>query len=99
MRRAGYVTMLDPFHDRYGRVMTAFLYIPALLGEVFWSGAILSALGNLFCIKPSLYVYYSWKPNSGTNTYDILVLNLHFTSCIACARVLVECGRKCYRGK
>ena len=87
MRRAGYVTMLDPFHDRYGRVMTAFLYIPALLGEVFWSGAILSALGNLFGIKPSLYVYHSWKPISSINTFNILVL--HFTSCV-CSLVLVK---------
>jgi len=45
MREAGYVTMLDPFDQRYGQVMAGFLYIPALLGEVFWSGAILSALG------------------------------------------------------
>lgn len=45
MRDAGYVTMLDPFQIRYGRVMAALLYIPALLGDIFWSGAILSALG------------------------------------------------------
>ncbi|KAI0213393.1 High-affinity choline transporter 1 [Lamellibrachia satsuma] len=45
MREAGYVTMLDPFEKRYGRVMAALLYIPALLGEVFWSAAILLALG------------------------------------------------------
>ena len=33
MREAGYVTMLDPFEQRYGRVMAALLYIPALLGR------------------------------------------------------------------
>ena len=48
MRKAGYVTMLDPFEQRYGRVMAALLYIPALLGEVFWSAAILSALGESY---------------------------------------------------
>ena len=46
MRDAGYVTMLDPFRQRYGRVMAALLYIPALLGDVFWTAAILSALGK-----------------------------------------------------
>ncbi len=46
MREEGYVTMLDPFRDRYGRAMAALLYIPALLGEVFWSAPILSALGK-----------------------------------------------------
>ena len=45
MRTAGYVTMLDPFEQKYGRVMAALLYIPALLGEMFWTAAILSALG------------------------------------------------------
>ena len=38
--------MLDPCEQRYGAVMGALCYIPALLGEVFWSGAILSALGE-----------------------------------------------------
>ena len=51
MREAGYVTMLDPFEQRYGRVMAALLYIPALLGEVFWSAAILSALGQSQLLK------------------------------------------------
>ncbi|XP_019644004.1 PREDICTED: high-affinity choline transporter 1-like isoform X1 [Branchiostoma belcheri] len=45
MRAAGYVTMLDPFQRRYGDRMGGLLFIPALLGEVFWSAAILSALG------------------------------------------------------
>jgi len=45
MRKAGYVTMLDPFQQKYGRVMTSLLYIPALLGDIFWTAAILSALG------------------------------------------------------
>ena len=37
--------MLDPFSQKYGERMGGLLYIPALLGEVFWSAAILSALG------------------------------------------------------
>lgn len=46
MREQGYVTMLDPFHRKYGERIGGLLYIPALLGEVFWSGAILAALGT-----------------------------------------------------
>ena len=46
MREKGYVTLLDPFEEKYGQVMTGLLYIPALLGEVFWCGAVLSALGK-----------------------------------------------------
>ena len=45
MREAEYVTMLDPLQDKYGKIMGAFLYIPAFLGESFWSASILSALG------------------------------------------------------
>ena len=45
MRSEGYVTMLDPFQRKYGERMGGLLYIPALLGEVFWSAAILAALG------------------------------------------------------
>lgn len=45
MREEEYVTMLDPFDKKFGAVMAGFLYIPALLGEIFWSAAIMSALG------------------------------------------------------
>ncbi|KPP64036.1 high-affinity choline transporter 1-like [Scleropages formosus] len=45
MRSRGYVTMLDPFQQLYGKRMGGLLFIPALMGEIFWSGAILSALG------------------------------------------------------
>ncbi|GIY57527.1 high-affinity choline transporter 1 [Caerostris extrusa] len=43
--RGGYVTMLDPFQDLFGSRMGGLLFIPALCGEVFWSAAILAALG------------------------------------------------------
>lgn len=45
MRREGYVTMIDPFQRKYGGRMGGLLFIPALLGEIFWTAAILSALG------------------------------------------------------
>ncbi|XP_043211528.1 high-affinity choline transporter 1-like isoform X2 [Amphibalanus amphitrite] len=45
MREEGYVTMLDPFQEVFGGRMGGLLFIPALLGEVFWSAATLAALG------------------------------------------------------
>ncbi|CAL1603717.1 unnamed protein product [Knipowitschia caucasica] len=45
MRSRGYVTMLDPFQQLYGKRMGGLLFIPALMGEIFWSAAIFSALG------------------------------------------------------
>jgi high affinity choline transporter 7 len=48
MRRHNYTTMLDPLEDRFGRRIAALLYLPALLGEIFWTAAILTALGTTF---------------------------------------------------
>lgn len=48
MRRRRYTTLLDPFEQRYGRRVAAVLFVPALVGEVFWSSAILVALGTTF---------------------------------------------------
>ncbi len=48
MRDRGLTTMLDPLEARYGRRMAAALYVPALAGELFWSAAILTALGTTF---------------------------------------------------
>ena len=45
MREAGYVTMLDPCQKRYGKRFGVLLYLVALSGDTFWTGAILAALG------------------------------------------------------
>jgi high affinity choline transporter 7 len=50
MRRHQYTTLLDPFEQRFGRRAAACLYLPALAGEVFWTAAILTALGTTFGI-------------------------------------------------
>lgn len=48
MHRRRCTTLLDAFDQRYGRHTTAVLFIPALVGEIFWSAAILAALGTTF---------------------------------------------------
>ncbi|CAG5122372.1 unnamed protein product [Candidula unifasciata] len=45
MRDSGFTTMLDPFHWKYGDLMNCLLYLPAVCGDIFWSAAILAALG------------------------------------------------------
>jgi len=42
--------MLDPFQQKYGPRVGGLLFLPALFGEIFWSGAILSALGSIFTV-------------------------------------------------
>ncbi len=48
MRRFEFKTMLDPLAQRFGKQMAAVLFIPALAGEIFWTAAILTALGTTF---------------------------------------------------
>src|SRR5690625_7074375 len=48
MRRFRFRTVLDPINQRYGKRMTTLLYFPALLGEIFWTAVILTALGATF---------------------------------------------------
>ncbi len=48
MRRYEFKTMLDPLAQRYGKRMAAVLFLPALSGEIFWTSAILTALGTTF---------------------------------------------------
>lgn len=45
MRMNGYATIIDPFQQRFGNMMGAVLYIPALLGDIFVVAAVLGALG------------------------------------------------------
>ncbi|XP_064630569.1 high affinity choline transporter 1-like [Lineus longissimus] len=46
MRERKYLTMLDPFQERYGDVVVTLLYLAAICGDIFWSASILAALGT-----------------------------------------------------
>lgn len=48
MRRFRFHTMLDPLEQRFGKKLTAVFFLPALAGDIFWSAAILTALGVTF---------------------------------------------------
>ena len=48
MRTYRFKTMLDPLAQRFGKRMGAVLFLPALSGEIFWTAAILTALGTTF---------------------------------------------------
>jgi len=45
MREAEYVTMIDPFTQKYGK-WGALQALPAAISEIFWSASILGALGS-----------------------------------------------------
>ncbi|XP_061139106.1 high affinity choline transporter 1-like isoform X1 [Syngnathus typhle] len=50
MRSKRYVTMLDPFQNRYGQLFTTAILIPALLSDILWVACILAALGATMSI-------------------------------------------------
>ncbi|XP_069747246.1 high-affinity choline transporter 1-like isoform X2 [Narcine bancroftii] len=63
MRSRKYVTMLDPIQETYGKRLGGLFFIPAAMGELFWTGAVLSALGSslsvIFQINVSLSIIIS----------------------------------------
>ena len=46
MREARYVTMIDPFTQKYGK-WGALQALPSAMSEIFWSASILGALGEM----------------------------------------------------
>ena len=48
MRAMEYATLIDPFEARFGKRWAAVLFLPAMLGEVIWGGALLVAIGATF---------------------------------------------------
>ncbi len=48
MRAHRFRTLLDPFRQRFGQRAVSLLFLPALSGELFWTAAILTALGTTF---------------------------------------------------
>ena len=59
MRQRGYVTMLDPFQERYGSRIGGVMYIPAFLGELLWSAATLNSLGATISVVLNLDINVS----------------------------------------
>ena len=54
MRKRGYITLLDPFQERYGKRVGGLMYFPAFIGELLWSGATLKSLGTTISVVMDL---------------------------------------------
>lgn len=51
MRNNKYVTMMDPFQIKYGKVPTAALSLASLVSEIMWVTGTLIGLGkNFLCV-------------------------------------------------
>ncbi|KAM4701556.1 high affinity choline transporter 1 [Discoglossus pictus] len=77
MRSKGYVTMLDPFQQIYGKRMGGLLFIPALMGEMFWAAAILSALGATISVIVDIDINISVVVSALIATFYTLVGGLY----------------------
>nr|XP_023648321.1 high-affinity choline transporter 1-like [Paramormyrops kingsleyae] len=50
VHKKNYVTVMDPFQEKYGDVLTSILFIPSVLADVFWVACILAALGGTMSV-------------------------------------------------
>lgn len=61
MRENNYVTMMDPFQQRYGNVLSSALIFPALVADVLWVARTLVSLGELLlplCSSQPSFIFY-----------------------------------------
>ncbi|KAJ0057012.1 hypothetical protein NL108_000834, partial [Boleophthalmus pectinirostris] len=59
MRSKNYVTLMDPFQEKYGNTIAAVLFIPILLADIFWAACILGALGATVSVITDISRYWS----------------------------------------
>lgn len=78
MRSKNYVTLMDPFQEKYGCTVAAILFIPALLADVLWVACILGVLGKSAIVKgvsnisSNPIIYMSHTKGGMHNKADIL---------------------------
>ncbi|XP_069556059.1 high affinity choline transporter 1-like [Brachyistius frenatus] len=46
IRAKNYVTLMDPFQEKYGNTVGAVLFIPSILGDILWIACVLGGLGG-----------------------------------------------------
>ncbi|MBL8208231.1 MAG: sodium:solute symporter family protein [Blastocatellia bacterium] len=54
MRQHEFTTLIDPFEARFGKGWAMVLFVPALLGEVFWSAELLVAVGSTISVMAGM---------------------------------------------
>ncbi|XP_056265000.1 high affinity choline transporter 1-like [Pseudoliparis swirei] len=59
MRENKYLTMMDPFQQKYGNVLSTLLIFPALVADVLWVTRTLVSLGGTMSVILELSYFYS----------------------------------------
>ncbi|XP_069022090.1 high-affinity choline transporter 1-like [Embiotoca jacksoni] len=105
MREQKYITMMDPFQIKYGKVLSAALVLPCLLTEVLWVSCTLLGLGATLSVILDLpYGYSVWISAAVAIVYtllgglysvaytDVIQLSLAFLSLWLCVPFLLLNG-------
>ncbi|XP_030005324.1 high affinity choline transporter 1-like [Sphaeramia orbicularis] len=50
IRKKNYVTLMDPFQEKYGNTVAAVLFIPNIISDIFWVACVLGALGGTLTV-------------------------------------------------
>ncbi|KAM4751166.1 LOW QUALITY PROTEIN: high-affinity choline transporter 1-like [Anableps anableps] len=73
MREKKYVTMMDPFQEKYGRVLSGALVLPCVLVDVLWVSCTLLGLGATMSVILDLHFGYSvWISAAVAIVYTLL---------------------------
>uniref|UniRef100_A0A4W6DEP3 Solute carrier family 5 member 7 n=1 Tax=Lates calcarifer TaxID=8187 RepID=A0A4W6DEP3_LATCA len=73
MRDKKYITMMDPFQIKYGRVLSGALVLPSVLVDVLWVSCTLLGLGATMSVILDLpYVYSAWISSAVAIVYTLL---------------------------
>ncbi|XP_043970993.1 high-affinity choline transporter 1-like [Gambusia affinis] len=73
MREKKYVTMMDPFQEKYGRVLSGALVLPCMLVDVLWVSCTLLGLGVTMSVILDLHFGYSvWISAAVAIVYTLL---------------------------
>ncbi|XP_047433110.1 high-affinity choline transporter 1-like isoform X1 [Mugil cephalus] len=102
MRDKKYVTMMDPFQIKYGKVLSGALVLPCLLVDVLWVSCTLLSLGATMSVILDLpYAYSAWISAAVAIIYtllgglysvaytDVIQLSLAFISLWLCVPFLL----------
>lgn len=76
IRGKNYVTIMDPFQEKYGKTLTSILFIPSLLADIFWVACVLAALGE----KTGSFNPFQWC-NKIHHLYPSSVTIVNITNC------------------
>ncbi|CAJ1053284.1 high-affinity choline transporter 1-like [Xyrichtys novacula] len=73
MREKKYITMMDPFQIKYGKVLSGALVLPSLLVDVLWVSCTLLGLGATMSVILDLpYGYSVWISSAVAIIYTLL---------------------------